>query len=88
MNESVCSNQQSNSPFPTFHSNGPAMGIPDEGEFEENTDDIPFQYSHGITQAEAERLLIIYGRNELPEKTIPKWYNLFFSYDHSCSKSS
>ena len=49
------------------------MGIPDEGEFEENEDDIPFQYSHGITQVEAERLLIIYGRNELPEKKIPKW---------------
>ena len=50
------------------------MGIPDEGEFEDQADDIPFQYSHGITQAEAERLLIIHGRNELPEKKIPKWY--------------
>jgi hypothetical protein len=50
------------------------MGIPDEGEFEENDDDIPFQYSHGITQVEAERLLIVHGRNELPEKTIPKWF--------------
>jgi Cation transporter/ATPase, N-terminus len=49
------------------------MGIPDEGEFEDQADDIPFQYSHGITQAEAERLLIIHGRNELPEKKIPKW---------------
>ena len=49
------------------------MGIPDEGEFEENGDDTPFVYSHGITQAEAEKRLIIYGRNELPEKVIPKW---------------
>lgn len=49
------------------------MGIPDEGEFEENGDDTPFVYSHGITQTEAERRLIIYGRNELPEKKIPRW---------------
>lgn len=54
-------------------STGPAMGIPDEGEFEDQSDEIPFQYSHGITQVEAERLLIVHGRNELPEKTIPKW---------------
>ena len=49
------------------------IGIPDEGEFEDNNDETPFVYSHGITQEEAARLLIVYGRNELPEKTIPKW---------------
>ncbi len=35
---------------------------------------IPFSYSHGITSEEALRLLEIHGRNELPEKVIPKWY--------------
>lgn len=49
------------------------MVIPDEGEFEENSDETPFVYSHGITQVEAAARLIIYGRNELPEKIIPKW---------------
>ena len=49
------------------------IGIPDEGEFEENKDDVPFEYSHGITGEEAARRLVIFGRNELPEKTIPKW---------------
>lgn len=49
------------------------IGIPDEGEFEDNADETPFVYSHGITSAEAARLLLIHGRNELPEKTIPKW---------------
>mmetsp|Transcript_3547 Transcript_3547/g.7588 ORF Transcript_3547/g.7588 Transcript_3547/m.7588 type:complete len:891 (-) Transcript_3547:168-2840(-) len=29
--------------------------------------------SHGLTSAEAERLLAIHGRNELPEKTTPGW---------------
>jgi H+-transporting ATPase len=33
-----------------------------------------FIYSHGITAIEAEHLLKIHGRNELPEKIIPKWY--------------
>lgn len=32
-----------------------------------------FAFSHGITHAEAEELLKIYGRNELPEKITPKW---------------
>ena len=33
-----------------------------------------FAYSHGISSTEADRLLQIYGRNELPEKTVPNWY--------------
>lgn len=33
-----------------------------------------FEYSHqGLTSFEAATLLTKYGRNELPEKTIPKW---------------
>lgn len=31
-------------------------------------------YSYGITSAEADKLLLVHGRNELPEKTVPKWY--------------
>ena len=33
-----------------------------------------FIYSHGLTEVEAAELLQKWGRNELPEKTIPKWY--------------
>ena len=33
-----------------------------------------FKYSHGLTSSEAEKLLREYGRNELPEKVVPKWY--------------
>ena len=33
-----------------------------------------FVLSHGISSQEAEVLLQKYGRNELPEKVIPKWY--------------
>jgi len=33
-----------------------------------------FIFSHGLTTAEAEIRLTKYGRNELPEKIIPKWY--------------
>eukprot|EP01039_Chlorochromonas_danica_P004613 gene4613-biopygen2305 len=33
-----------------------------------------FVYSYGISSAEAENRLKQYGRNELPEKNIPKWY--------------
>jgi H+-transporting ATPase len=33
-----------------------------------------FIYSYGLSQAEAEKRLEKYGRNELPEKVIPKWY--------------
>ena len=33
-----------------------------------------FVFSHGLTTAQAELLLEQFGRNELPEKTIPKWY--------------
>ena len=33
-----------------------------------------FVYSHGLSSLEAEELLEKWGRNELPEKTIPKWF--------------
>lgn len=33
-----------------------------------------FEYSHGLTEAEAAELLQKWGKNELPEKIIPKWY--------------
>lgn len=33
-----------------------------------------FVYSHGLTSEEAEELLDVYGRNELPEKIVPKWF--------------
>lgn len=36
-----------------------------------------FQYSHGLSASEAEGLLKIHGKNELPEKTIPKWYMIY-----------
>ena len=32
-----------------------------------------FVYSHGLTSIEAEELLEKFGRNELPEKVVPKW---------------
>lgn len=35
----------------------------------------PFVFNHvGLSSGEAEKLLQIWGRNELPEKVIPKWY--------------
>ena len=37
--------------------------------------DIPFVFNHvGLTSADADRLLRVHGRNELPEKVVPKWY--------------
>ena len=33
-----------------------------------------FKYSHGLTSQEGKALLEQHGRNELPEKKIPKWY--------------
>lgn len=33
-----------------------------------------FEYSSGLTSGEAESRLLKYGRNELPEKVVPKWY--------------
>jgi H+-transporting ATPase len=32
-----------------------------------------FVYSHGLSSSEADELLEKYGRNELPEKVVPKW---------------
>jgi H+-transporting ATPase len=50
-----------------------------KGEWEAVTDDIEqgvpeFQISYGMSSFEAEELLNAYGKNELPEKKIPKWY--------------
>jgi len=36
--------------------------------------DDDFKYSEGLTSEEAERLLQCFGKNELPEKVVPKWY--------------
>ena len=33
-----------------------------------------FLYSSGLTTEEANRRLLKFGRNELPEKVVPKWY--------------
>lgn len=50
----------------------------DMNEHEENesgrTKNADFKISHGLTSAEAAELLIKYGRNELEEVVIPKWY--------------
>lgn len=35
---------------------------------------VEFRYSNGLTDNEAAELLRQWGRNELPEKVIPKWY--------------
>jgi H+-transporting ATPase len=35
---------------------------------------VEFIYSHGLTDSEAAELLRRWGRNELPEKVVPKWY--------------
>lgn len=40
-----------------------------------------FSYSIlGLSSSEAERRLLVYGRNELAEKTIPKWYILISQF--------
>lgn len=49
-------------------------GIPDEAELDDDQGDEDFVESKGLTSAQAEELLKQWGRNELPEKTIPKWY--------------
>jgi H+-transporting ATPase len=43
-------------------------------ELERDPSSMPFVMSHGLTSEEAAKLLAIHGRNELPEKVIPKWY--------------
>ena len=50
--------------------------IPDESEMEKDGHEAgeDFVESHGLTSAEAEALLLKWGKNELPEKVIPKWY--------------
>ena len=50
------------------------VGIPEEAEFSDEAPD-NFEFNHeGLTEAEAAERLKKYGRNELPEKVIPKWY--------------
>ena len=44
-----------------------------EDDIEQNLENT-FQYSHGLSSIEAELLLKECGKNELPEKIIPKWY--------------
>ena len=46
----------------------------EEVELVEKEEDDMFVYSKGLTSQEAAILLKKYGRNELPDKTIPKWY--------------
>lgn len=54
--------------------------IPSKKEWEAlNPDDLEqnsteFQFSSGLSSIDAMELLSIHGRNELPEKSIPKWY--------------
>ena len=43
-------------------------------EYGSGSDENVFVYSHGLTSEEAEDLREIHGRNELPEKVIPKWF--------------
>jgi H+-transporting ATPase len=40
----------------------------------EQAGEVEFQYSYGISSTEAELLLKENGKNELPEKNVPKWY--------------
>ena len=47
----------------------------DKEDVEQNSSE-PIPPSCGISSAEASALLKIHGRNELPEKIIPKWYIL------------
>ena len=49
--------------------------IPETVDADEVVVDIPFEFNHvGLTSTEADRLLHVHGRNELPEKVVPKWY--------------
>jgi H+-transporting ATPase len=50
-------------------SSGHAHGDSEEADLLKN-----FPISEGLTSAQAEELSAKYGRNELPEKIIPKWY--------------
>ena len=46
------------------------------GDSEDNEPEVEgeFVFSHGLSSQEAKGLLEIHGRNELPEKKVPKWY--------------
>lgn len=63
--------------YSTFHDSNKEDAI----DFEENEsgpkklDERQFRYNHdGLSSHEAANLLAKYGKNELPEKDIPKWY--------------
>lgn len=48
--------------------------LPPEGNGLGGDSEDNFKYSEGITQEEARVLLMNHGKNEMPEKKIPKWY--------------
>ena len=51
------------------------IDIPDEDEIDKQNDSKSnFQISHGLSSELAGKYLLQYGRNELPETVIPKWY--------------
>ena len=52
----------------------PTDEVIDEIENESTEIEIPFQFSSGLTTLRATELLAVHGKNELPEKVIPKWY--------------
>lgn len=64
--------------YGTFEGKPPATEEHDDedpfGAHGDHTEKKVFVKSEGLTSAEAERRLKIYGKNELPEKVIPLWY--------------
>jgi H+-transporting ATPase len=59
------------SPAPQEKKSEKHIGDSEDNEPEPEGD---FIFSHGLSTKEAQGLLEIHGRNELPEKKIPKWY--------------
>lgn len=69
------------SPATTSNGNGiskdwEAVVVDDKDDIEQNIHSLSHDYypSHGLTSIEAHELTLIHGRNELPEKIVPKWY--------------
>ena len=53
----------------------PIDDITDLGGEDDHNNSLSFNFNHvGLKSAKANELLKIYGRNELPEKIVPKWY--------------